>query len=264
MSKQGMIIILLLAAAITVVYFTGPKKPKATVTAPDTISQRSEGRGLEQNPDDFTGSTEQPAESPAANQIKAIPAALPEASISASTLSVGNDLELLKERYGRENPFAPLYEMPAKPVAAETLPTLPMMQPVFTPISQPPSFKLTAISIQNGSGIAIIDGELVRTGDTIKEYDVIGIKPDQVVLRGSFGEKIALKLRQEFHGRFDTSKNEISNINLKKSEPSRTFNTGFGSNNSYAPGPLPPLPEYDIPGPDDFKSEPLPSTGYHQ
>jgi hypothetical protein len=258
MSKPVIVIVIVLMVAIGVAYFTAPnKKAHPTMTAPRTLSQQST---LPENLGDTSNSAEQPGQPELPSPIRKAPAALA-AAVSAASPLLENDFELLQERYGRDNPFAPLYDVPVKKSFSEKIATLPMMMPVPPPVSIPPEFRLSAIAIRNGQGIAIIDGEILREGDSVKNFNIISIKPDQVELRGKYGDTVYLKLRQQYHGNFDTSKSEISNIYVKKSEPVRSVNPVSNSSSPYMPGPLPPLPEYSIPGPDDFQSEPLPSSG---
>jgi hypothetical protein len=262
MSKMGTIIVVLLAVAIGVVYFTGPKKPAPTIKVPDNISRRDGSSEAEQmleenaNPPARPVAAAPPAQPPA--ELSVPPVA--DAAAMAASVS-GDNMDLLRERYGRDNPFAPLYDIPAKTAVSDRIPTLPLMQPVLTSFSLPVDFKLSAIALRNGKGIAVIDGEILRVGDSIRDYTVANIRQDQVLLRGSFGDKIVLKLKQELRGVFDASNKEISNINIMKTVPTVYGRPAYNSNEQYSPGPLPPLPEYSIPGPDDIQPGQLPSSG---
>ena len=50
-------------------------------------------------------------------------------------------------------------------------------------------FHLSAIIYRAGRGLAIINNQILRKGDTIDGYRVLVIKKDRVVLRGAQGEQ---------------------------------------------------------------------------
>lgn len=253
-----MIIMAVLGLAIVLAWATKPR-PKAMRQPPDIIARAPSG---------IVGDT-QPYEQEAPPIAAPAPAdqnLSPSNAAVSFPLNVENDFELMQERYGRDNPFAPLYDLPLKQAPVVTqMADFPELNPVFENAPPPPNFNLTAIAVRNGQGIAIIDGEIYRIGDNAKDYTVASIKPDQVILNGRYGAKVTLRLKQELRGNFESRNNEITNINVMKSQPKENiFIPQRGKNNNYSPGPLPPLPEYSIPGPDDFQSEPLPPSGYHQ
>jgi len=232
-SKTGKIIIGILIVFIAVFWLTDPKRKHTAPPqpkAPDAIAQQAAELGI------------QPPVAPAAQP------ATPQ--LAASALPTP-DFELLQERYGRSDPFAPIYEPPKKASAPVFTEDLPFLAPVAPVVFNPPSFKLTAISVSGGKGMAIIDGELLRVGDRIKEFTVTGIKPDQVTLRSDLGDKIYLKLRQEIKTAYDVSGNSISNIDVKKQEPEAVV---VPSEKRQRMAPL-PLPEYTLPSPDDIQIE---------
>ncbi len=238
-SKTGKIAIAVLIVLIGFFLLTGQKKKKPAIMqpqAPGAITQQAAELGMA-----------------AEQELTAATAVAPHLAASALPTT---DFELLQERYGRTDPFAPVYEMPKKSPAAVFNEELPFIAPVTPFVFNPPVFKLTAISVSNGKGMAIIDGELLAVGDRIKEFTVTGIKADQVTLRSDLGDKMYLKLKQEIKNAFNTSGNSISNIDVKQPEPEPTF---IPSPKRERIAPL-PLPEYSLPSPDELEIEAPPGS----
>ncbi|MFH1538191.1 MAG: hypothetical protein ABIH66_04480 [bacterium] len=127
------------------------------------------------------------------------------------------DFELLRERLGRDDPFAPLYPVEAE--AAE-LPDdmlkLPMLPPMA--VKNPPGQHLSATAMRDGRGIAIINGEIVREGDFIDRFVVDQIKEREVTLSSGTGEQIVLTIRQIDLPDFSVSGGVISNIPAEAKE----------------------------------------------
>lgn len=105
----------------------------------------------------------------AAAPASPVPAAGEEFSTAVASIGWGEALP--------RNPFQPA---PAPvPVAESTTPEQPRAE-----IPRP---KLSAISIQQNTRLAILNGRIVAEGDTIQAWKVRSIHPDQVILDGPGG-----------------------------------------------------------------------------
>jgi len=225
------------------------------VVPPSPMESQASQLGISPEEAGLSGSEAQP--SPAQQQS--------ETNLAAAVAGSSENFELLQERYGRDNPFAPLYAIqPKTPPPPELDANLPELSPIVPKIVyNPPDFHVTAIGIKDGQGIAVINGEILHVGDTIQDFTVMSITQDQVQLKDGMGDKLYLKLKQELRGDYNANKKEISNIGIKKqqSAPKPPAVKYRDNSQNFAPGPLPPLPDYSIPGPDDFKFDNIPPSG---
>ncbi len=259
-SRPTQIIAVILVVLIATFYFTDPKhkQKKMTVAAPNQMEDGMRQSGM--SPDDLAdaGMTAAPE-----RQNAAAPVAK---SNLAQTMFAGvsENFELLQERYGRDNPFAPFYVIKEK-IDQQTQVfdvDLPELTPVVPQVLYtPPAFVLTAIATKDGRGIAVINGEILKEGDRIEGFQVVSILKDQVQLKGQMGDVLYLKIKQELKGDYGVKNNEISNINVGKPSPvnQQTGNKKSSAEKYLSPVQLSPLPDYSIPEPDDIQFEKVPS-----
>lgn len=134
----------------------------------------------------------------------------PKAAIESAKKFVPN-FELLRERLGRDDPFAPLHPVVAQASElTDDMLQLPLLPPMT--VENPPEHRLTAIAMRDGQGIAIVNGEIVREGDFVDRFVVDSISSKEVILLSGMGEKILLTIRQAAIPDFTTSGGVISNI----------------------------------------------------
>ncbi len=168
-----------------------------------------------------------------------------------------SDFELLNDRYGRSDPFAPFYDIPEPD---ETLLDIPAIEPLPPMILESPAnMKLTAVSIQDdGTGMAIINGEIVRVGDYVLGFRVHYISQNRVELINELGDKAILRIKQAVPTGYEVTRGEISNIQkVPEKQPQRTVIP----TRQQSPLPLPPSNWTNL-RPDELPS--APSTRQHK
>jgi hypothetical protein len=124
---------------------------------------------------------------------------------------IPEDIDLLQERYGRPDPFAPLFELPVEPEMADF--ELPDLFPLPAPAPRSvPVFKLSAVALGGGAPMAVINGQIIGVGDRIEDFAVSSIQMDGVKLVGADGYEVVLKIKQDIKGLFDVAPGSISNV----------------------------------------------------
>ncbi|HOX29406.1 MAG TPA: hypothetical protein PLQ76_09670 [bacterium] len=267
MTRLGKIIILALFAAVVLSYFfvkPARKAPAPTVNAPAAAAGVREPSSPAEAP-----AQDIPAPQPV--QVQPQPQLTPEEIEAAAALNnnapppadgsfapvpmtasvSSNDFSLLEDRYGRPDPFAPLYPPPAKPAIVEDFFPAPpkLVRPLLPSVLEnPPSFSLTAISIKGNSVLAVINGELARVGDSILGFTIRSITSDKVEMKSAEGDKVILRIKQDTHGLFDVRGSNISNMNQAQPSPAGLLR-GNASDVEFSPVPgklPPPVTDFNI------------------
>jgi hypothetical protein len=225
LSTQGKVVIGVLMVLIVIFAVTKPpsKPPAPTIrVGPKSAATIPAVEGIP-NPADV-GADNPPVPQPAAAAPAPAPTPAPVAVASAG--AGAPDFELLKDRFGRSDPFAPLHP----PVKAA--PALPPPMPMDLPklpvgVSLPPlyvdrslQFNLTGISMMgDGRGIALMNGQMLHVGEMIKNYTITQITKDTVKLRSDVGENVTLTIKQAAQQTSDLRiiNGVISNVEAPKS-----------------------------------------------
>jgi len=189
MTTTGMIIVVLLVASIIGVVFMLPSQSGSpTVSVPEGFNLEKQQSELEKQRaaadlGEQAGST--PKLEPAQNKTPDTQAAAPPQAAAMATSPVSepaSDIDLLADRVGRVDPFAPILDqqpddeeqdqyvavMPDEefnPVIEEFNMPLTFPQPITV---KQPAFTLTAISTSdNGEHFVIINNEILKKGDFV-------------------------------------------------------------------------------------------------
>jgi len=185
------------------VLMPGPKSKKTTPMRVPTISI---GDMAERSRSNSTGAQEN--KKPAKSEEPVQPQFAKMAPVSPA------EFTLLRDRYGRTDPFEPLYVIEEK--VFEEIVELPEINPLPPMILRnPPNLVLSAIALREGEGFAIINGEILRVGDYVEDFAVNKIEKDSVELYNDMGDRAILRIKQEYKGAFDTSNGTLSNINVE-------------------------------------------------
>lgn len=72
--------------------------------------------------------------------------------------------------------------------------------PVTSPAGSPYTLHLQGLLSHQGQGVALINGELVRPGDTIQGLRLLAVHSDRVILEDPQGELVVLKIRAQKEG----------------------------------------------------------------
>ncbi|MEW6202125.1 MAG: hypothetical protein AB1546_09130 [bacterium] len=214
-TAQGRIVITILAVAIisSFLYFKAVDmmklgKPKPTIRTGGAVAP-----SIAKDLQDEMVETQQRQQQPPPAQT-APPAQPPSPPSLAPTQAASSfpDFELLRERFGRSDPFAALHpvEVAEAAIPKESFPNLPPLPPLT--IENPPDLQLTAIGMKNGKGTAVINGEVISEGEIIGRYAVDLITSDSVRLVSAFGERVTLNIKQEFIPGYNIRGSEITNI----------------------------------------------------
>lgn len=261
-ASKVILIILAIAIVLTLFLFPAGSKPKplrvgakANMTAggeqgPITLDDLEEDR--------MPG---RPAPAPAAPKQSKAGTFLPGGDAGGMA-----DFELLAERYGRSDPFVPLYKVPSAG-AGEDVVELPEISPLPPmQLRNPPRLILSGIAIQNRRGIAVINGEILREGGEIEGYVVDMIAPDRVELHNDMGDTVVLRIKQEVKLNYDMSGSSISNMEEMRSADNKARNPAPAAGKvSVNREPLKPVTEkevwdyYDREFPDSAAPENAPS-----
>lgn len=162
-----------------------------------------------------------------------------------------SDFELLTDRYGRSDPFAPFYEIPQPEERLLDMPPIEPLPPMI--LESPPNMHLSAVSIQqNGVGMAVINGDIVRIGDYVMGFRVHYISKSRVELINELGDKAILRIQQAIPRGYDVSSGEISNI---QEEPEEEPRRNAVQRRQQSPLPLPPSNWTDL-RPDQLPAAP--------
>jgi len=204
----------ILVLGIAFAALTAPKKPSSPLKNVPTVTEiqsasRAKGAGDEVEAE-LMAATQADGAVPAAQQPAPAkpPAAKP---VPQAAAMVPEDIDLLQERYGRPDPFAPLFDLPVEPEIADF--DLPDLFPLPAPMPRSvPSFKLSAVALGGGAPMAVINGQILGVGDGIEDFAVSSIQMDGVKLVGADGYEIVLKIKQDMKGLFDVAPGSISNV----------------------------------------------------
>jgi hypothetical protein len=219
-SKGTLIVAGVLVLAIVVGLVVPVKKPVTRLRTGPVATAGSAGIMSQVDKEASGGrSAEQPpAAAPAAPKPKQRPAFQP---VNAASVAPMGDFELLAERYGRSDPFAPIFETPAAAPVEEVEVGFPGITPLPPMVVRnPPNFSLSAIAMRGGRGIAIVNGDILRQGDFVDEYTVKLIASDRVELVSDMGDKIILRIKQEIKTGMDDS-GGASSIEITPAIPAR-------------------------------------------
>lgn len=232
MTKQGKMILGLLVLAIvgTLVLFPAPKSAKKTSLAPpaeenmEAIMREREQRAIELGvlP---PKSTPPPKKAPP-------PIATARMAIDPA------EFAMMADRYGRNDPFSPFFNIEEFTGELMDLPDLEPLPPMI--MQNPPSMRLTAIVLRDGVGTAVVNGEVLYVGDVIAGFTVSEITIDKVILLNELKDKAILRLKQEGMPSFNVNSGSISNIE-----------EGFMQPPSAPPSRLIPMTEHGLIIPDD-------------
>ncbi len=203
-TRRGRIIIIALIVLISLAYFTRPKtsgggptldsmnpfKPKTTSTI-KTANMPDATAGEELSPavkEKMAAGTKPSATTSPAQTTE---------MAQQTALAALADFDLITNTLGRNDPFAPFYESPKNDIAGEMggealppidyTPTLPVAPP-------PPAMTLSGITVAGTSRFAIINGKIMRIGDSIQDYTIKQITDSEVTVVGPFGEKVSLTI----------------------------------------------------------------------
>lgn len=215
MSRNGMIVMGVLVVLIIAAIFT---KPPSYKPAPIRVGNPMGGSMQRPaTPAPAAQTPPKPAQAPAPTPTPTPVPTPPPAQANAGPAMP--DFELLQDRFGRDDPFSPLHPPAPKPPALPVnlpgtpLPGLATGVPLpATPIDNSLQFRLTAISMNGGEGMAIINNEVFRVGDSIKNYVIQQITPDGVRMKSDVGEILNLRIHQEASGGYSVQPGLISNI----------------------------------------------------
>jgi len=193
---------------------TAPKKPSSPLKNVPTVTEiQSASRakvGGDEVEAELMAATQAEGAAPAAQQPAPAkpPAAKP---VPQAAAMVAEDIDLLQERYGRPDPFAPLFDLPVEPEIADF--DLPDLFPLPAPMPRSvPNFKLSAVALGGGAPMAVVNGQILGVGDGIEDFAVSSIQMDGVKLVGADGYEIVLKIKQDMKGLFDVAPGSISNV----------------------------------------------------
>jgi len=203
-SRNGKIMVAVLSVAIVVALlmpgkkgrspFREPALPERPLSQTEMLMAELEGRSAPEHAPAAPAAQQNPVAQPA-------PAPPPPAAFAAASVipADSEDFELLAERYGRTDPFAPLIELPSSvDEDDDDVVELPEISPLPPILPKPmPSLNLTAVAIRNGKGIAVINGKILRVGDDVAGYTVMKIAADRVELVDQLGDTATLRIRQE-------------------------------------------------------------------
>lgn len=213
-SNTGKIIMAILVLGIGFAALTAPKKPSSPLKNVPTVTEiQSASRakvGGDEVEAELMAATQAEGAAPAAQQPAPAkpPAAKP---VPQAAAMVAEDIDLLQERYGRPDPFAPLFDLPVEPEIADF--DLPDLFPLPAPMPRSvPNFKLSAVALGGGAPMAVVNGQILGVGDGIEDFAVSSIQMDGVKLVGADGYEIVLKIKQDMKGLFDVAPGSISNV----------------------------------------------------
>ncbi|HOY64376.1 MAG: hypothetical protein BWY28_02617 [bacterium ADurb.Bin236] len=216
-SNTGKIIMAILVLGIGFAALTAPKKPSSPLKNVPTmmeIQNASKPRiaGGEVEPEVIEAMQEDGAAPVAGKMRQPAPVKPPAAKPAPQAAAmIPEDIDLLQERYGRPDPFAPLFDLPVEPEITDF--DLPDLFPLPAPMPRSvPNFKLSAVALGGGAPMAVINGQILGVGDGIEDFAISSIQMDGVKLVGADGYEIVLKIKQDMKGLFDVAPGSISNV----------------------------------------------------
>lgn len=209
MSKQGkpIVVLLVIAVILAALYsITNPVGGKKS-SAP---AQKKHKAVKEVSMDDYGAELEE--QQPRPQPAKQRPAKKKNKPVAAAASMAMDPAEfaMMADRYGRNDPFSPFFDIQEFTGELINLPDLEPLPPMI--MQNPSTMKLSAIVLKSGVGTAIVNGEVLYVGDTIQGFTVSEITFDKVVLLNELKDKAILRLKQEGLPDFNVNNNTISNI----------------------------------------------------
>lgn len=209
MSKQGKPIVILLTIAVILSALYAIKNPvgSSSKKAPPPAKKKKAVQAV--SVDNYGEElANQARRAPAKKQQ---PVKKKKQAVAAASMAMDPaEFALMADRYGRNDPFTPFFNIEEFTGELIDLPDLEPLPPMI--MQNPSSMKLSAIVINENVGTAIINDEVLYVGDSIQGFTVSEISFDKVTLTNELKDKAILRLKQEGMPDFNVNNNAISNV----------------------------------------------------